>query len=253
MRVALRKFLNRVDSIEGIIDLLDDLVHFGSQIPVSSVPTVEDLRQRVRQTGQSGMQPILDGSVLILTAAFQQFVTDVMVEYADELPTIIPTYEYLPDAVRSFNESQTGVALRRDGVFSDRFADFELRQFVTNLKNCQDGNTPYLLNGEAIALNSHNIRSNILKDLFVRLGIPDIWAAIDSHQMLNIWTHLNTHGAVMSRAKNDLNEINDIRNRIAHTAGSQTIGSGALRSYIVFQRALAEDLVEGLERHIMAL
>ncbi len=249
MRAALRQFHNRVSSIEGTVDLRDSLVRIGSQTSESLDPAAEALRQLIRQIGQAGMQPSLDGSVLVLTAAFEQFIADVMIRYVEDLPTIIPAYADLPYAIRLSNERQTGVAITRDGIFSDRFTDFELRQFVTNLKGCQDGVTLYVLNGEAIVLNDRNLRPGILQNLFSRLGIANIWTIVDPAPLLIIWPHLSGQEAVASRARNELNEIIETRNQIAHRAGSTTIGPDSLRSYISFQRRLAEALVEGLENH----
>ena len=251
MRVALRKFVNQVDSIERNIDIRDNLVHFGLQTQESPDTIVETLRLLVRQTGQAGMQPILDGSVLLLAAAFEQFVTDVMIAYAAGLPAIIPTYAELPRSIHSSNERQTGVALIGDGP--NRFANYKLQQFVENLRRCQAGNTPYVLNGEAMALNDRNLRVNVLRDLFNRLGIQDIWTVIDASRFLNIYPGLSEPSAAVDRAKNELNEFITTRNQIAHSVGNTTIGPDSLRSHILFKRALSQSLVEGLEDHTRSL
>ena len=165
----------------------------------------------VRQIGQAGMQPGLDGSVLLLAAAFEQFVLDVMIAYAADLPTIIPAYADLPNGIRSSNERLTGESLsRRD---RSRFGTYELRQFVENLRNCQAGVEPYVLNGVAIAQNDRNLKANILTNLFTRLGIQEIWTVIDTTRLLSNWPGLSGPSAAVSRAKNELNEFIDTRNR----------------------------------------
>lgn len=57
------------------------------------------------------MQPSLDGSILLLVAAFEQFVTDLMIRFAAQLPDRIPTYADVPSVIRSANERLTGEAL----------------------------------------------------------------------------------------------------------------------------------------------
>ena len=251
MRVALRQFLNQVDSIERTIELRDNLVQFGLQPQSNLDPAAETLRQLVRQIGLGGMQKNLDGAVLLLAAALEQFVSDVMIAYASDLSDIVPQYADLPNAIRTWNERQTGEALsrrRRTG-----FTQYDRQRFVENLGKCQAGSVPYVLNGEAIALNDRNLTQNVLKDLFERLGVSDIWDVVGSTSSLNSWSGAGGSGAAISRAKNEINELIDNRNQIAHSVGSVTPGSEVIRSYVTFQRALAQSLVEGLEAYANSL
>ena len=158
----------------------------------------------------------------------------------------------MPNGIRSSNERLgTGEALsRRD---RSRFGTYELRQFVENLRNCQAGVEPYVLNGVAIAQNDRNLKANILTNLFTRLGIQEIWTVIDTTRLLSNWPGLSGPSAAVSRAKNELNEFIDTRNEIAHSAGNTAPGPESLRSYINFQRVLAESLIEGLENYTKSL
>ena len=250
MRVALSQFLSQVDSIERTIDLRDNLVQFGLGTRTSADTTTELLRQLVTQIGQRGLQPSLDGSVLLLAAAFEQYISDVMVAYSADLPTKIVAYSQLPDAVQSNNEQLTGEALSRR---RSRFTAYELQRFVDNLRNCHMNLTPYTLNGEAMALNDRNLNANILKNLFNRLGIVDIWDVVGSTLYLSQWYGIASSKNAVSRAKNDLNEFINNRNRIAHSVGRITPGPVVVREYLGFQRSLAESLVESLENHLNSL
>ena len=251
MRIALRQFLRQIDSIERTIDLRDELVQFGSQSQNSSDPEAENLRLLIRQIGLSGMQPSLDGSVLLLAAAFEQFISDVIIAFASDLPDIVPLYMDLPNPIRSSNERMTGVALSR--MSRTGFTQYDLLRFVDNLWNCQSGNRPYILNGEAMALNDRNLRQGALQDLFGRLGVDSIWNIVGSQPVLNSWAGPGGTGATISRAKNELNVLIDNRNQIAHSVGSVTPGPEVIRSYVRFQRALAESLVEALEGYANSL
>ena len=105
----------------------------------------------------------------------------VMIEFAAELPNKVSAYEELPNAIRSANERLTGEALssRRS-----RFDQYYLQRFVTNLRDCQAGVVPYVLNGEAIALNDRNLTAGRLKELISRLGVQDIWTVVASTQSI---------------------------------------------------------------------
>ncbi len=246
MRLALNQFLARVESIERIVALLGNLVEFG-RLPSGTWDLVgANLHNSVRQIGQSGMQPVLDGCVLLLAAAFEQFVSDLMIAFTDDLPGIVPAYEDLPNAIRSHNEMQTGEALRNRG---SRFTEYDLRRFVKNLWECHAGSRPYVLNGEAIALNDRNLSSGTLRDLISRLGMNDVWNAVASTATLQGWSGPGGPTIAGSRAQNQLNELIRNRNQVAHRVGGEALGPQAMLSFVRFKQALATSLVEALEDH----
>ena len=250
MRISLRDFLDQVNAIERIIDLRDELVQFGLEPPGGLTSTALGFRSLVRQIGQSGLQPSLDGSVLLLAAAFEQFISDVMVDYAATLPLVFPGYRDLPNAVRSSNERMTGEALSRR---RSRFEEYERQRFVQNLRGCHSGVVPYVLNGEAIAINERNLTVTMFNELFTRLGIKDIWDVISSAQYLENWSGPGGPSIAVPRAKNLLNELTGNRNKVAHRVGATSLGPQIIRSYAEFERALAQSLVEGLENHLASL
>ena len=250
MRAALRHYLDQVDSIERTVDLRDELVQFGSQPPKSSNTPTESLRRLVTQIGQRGLQPSLDGSILLLAAAFEEFISDVMIAYSRDLPTHIVAYINLSPGIRSHNEQQTGRALSR---LRSRFTAFELVYFVQNLSDCQAGKLPYVLNGEAMALNDRNLSSGVLKELFNRLGVPDIWDIVGTTGHLVQWYRITSTTTAVSQAKTDLNDFIKTRNQIAHGVGNTIPGPEVVRDYLGFQRMLAASLIESLENRLNSL
>ena len=250
MQAAIDKFLVQVKAIEKTIELRDDLVALGQVLPGQLNSTAVMLRRSVRRIGLAGMQPSLDGSVLLLVAAFEQFVSDLMIAFAAKLPDIVSAYNDLPHAIRSANERFTGEALSRS---HSRFTEYDLRRFVINLRDCHAGTVPYVLNGEAMAMNDRNLKVGPLQNLFSRLGVQDIWNTVASTQILKRWSGPGGANTAKSRAKNQLNELIDNRNQIAHRVGTTTLGPQAMRSYIRFERVLARSLVKGLENYASSL
>ena len=245
MREALGNFLTQVQSIERTIELREGLVEVGRIPPRHLHPTAAELRRKVRQVGLSGMQPSLDGSVLLTAAALEQFVSDLVVAFVAELPARIPVYGDLPNAIRSANERLTGEALNRSRA---RFTDYDLRQFVINLRDCQAGVVPYVLNGEAIALNDRNLKPGQLRDLISRLAVGDIWKSVASTRTLQRWSGPGGAKTTESRAKTQLSELIDNRNNIAHGVGRTTLGPQTILSFMRFARVLARSLVTALEK-----
>ena len=196
------------------------------------------------------MQASLDGAVLLLAAALEQLVSDAMIAYVTNLPSIYSNYYDLPDAIRSANERFTGEALSGS---SQRFEEHELRRFVENLRNCHYGNATYTLNGEALALNSRNLTSGTLRHLISRLGIDNVWELMGPTEALKEWSGSQSDDTARSRAQNQLKELIDTRNQIAHRVGSANPGPAVVRSFLVFEKALARSLVEGLQNHVGSL
>ena len=244
MRTELNFFLRRVDAIERTKFIRDRLVEFGRE-PVDHLnPYAVQLHFFTTELGESGLQPMLDGSVLLLCAAFEQFVADVMISYAQRLPAMYPAYPRLPRAVRTANEGLTGDALsnRNPG-----FEPHEKQRFVENLRVCLSGNAPYVLNGEAIAFNRQNLKADRLRDLFGRLGVHDIWNVISNTQAFRKWEPSLPRTTALGQARADLNKLVDDRNQIAHKVGGAAPGPGVVRSYLELARAVARSLVEILE------
>ena len=243
-------FLARVKAIERTLDLRDQLTNFGQASPESLSLEGTELHRLVREIGQAGMQPSLDGAVLLLAAALEQLVSDVVIAYAANLPNIYSNYQDLPNAVRSANERLTGEALSGS---SSRFAEYDLRRFVHNLSTCNSGFPPYMLNGEALALNNRNLTSGILRELISRVGVSNIWELMGLTEVLKEWSGSASSDTTQSQAQNQLKELTDTRNQIAHRVGGANPGPDVVRSFVLFEKALAKSLVEGLQNHVNSL
>ena len=246
MLVAHSAFLTQVRSIEQTVAITEHLVAYGQAAPGRLSQSGVTLRHSVRGVGVAGMQPILDGTILLLAAAFEQFVTAVIVEVADNFPSVVPVYQSLPNSVRSANERYTGEALQS---WRRRFGPYNLRRFVDNLRDCQAGKTPYVLNGEAMALNLRNLNPGVLQDLMSRLGINDIWAEVSATPNLKRWSGRGGAKVAQSRAKNRLAELVENRNRISHGIANTTLGPEVIRDYIRFQRVLSRSMAKSIENY----
>lgn len=243
MRTALYRFLTHVDAIENGILLRDSVVAFGRE-PLGSpdAPSAE-LQQLVRSIRESGLQPVLNGSVLLLAAATEQFIKDLMIAYLRQLPKVVPLYRDLPRSIRAANEQRTGDALSNG---HPDLGPSDIERFVRNLYDCLDGVTPYALNGEAIALNDRNLDARRLRHMIGRLGIDQIWGLVGITRPLKVWSGQNLASVEASRAQALHNEFIANRNQIAHRVGNVDPGPDVVRSYVQLWKALSRSLVESL-------
>ena len=243
---ALISFVGQLEAIGKTVDLRDELISFAQASPENLSIPGKELHEAVRQIGVSGLQPSLDGSVLLLAAAFEQFVSDVMIAFVADLPDRVPKYDDLPLAIRSANERLTGEALTNG---RRRFEDYELRRFVANLRDCQAGVVPYVLNGEALTFNNRNLNAGTLREVISRLGVGNVWDMVGPIEALKEWSGVGRTDVTQSRAHSQLNELINNRNQISHRVGSLTPGPDVVRSYLRFEQALAQSLAKGLTSH----
>ena len=252
MQQALSEFQDRVVSIERTIDLLDALLEFGQALPESVPLEGAKLHDVVGEIRQAGLQPLLNGSVLLLAAALEQFVTDIIVAFSSSLPSIVSKYDNLPERIRSYNEQMTGQAIG-DGRYRNRFEAYELPRLIENLRNCQAGKVPYVLNGEALALHNRNLNPDTLRELTGRLGIRELWDKIGSAEALQEWATQDDVEPSNSIARTRLEEIIKARNQIAHSVGNASPGSNVVRNFLRFETALAKSLVEVFTNYACSL
>ena len=248
MQQALSEFQSRVVAIEGTIDLRDALMTFG-QVPRENLaPESATLHLLISEISELGLQPILNGSVLLLSAALEQFVADVIIAFAEDLPRIVVNYGDLPERIRNANERMTGEAISV-GNFRNRFSDYVRHDLVDNLKNCQAGKVPYVLNGEALVLHNRNLNPDTLGELTGRLGIRDIWHKIGSTEALKEWATQENAEPGQAIARTRLEELIETRNQIAHGVGNANPGANIVRNFYRFESALVRSLVEVLTNY----
>ena len=252
MQQALSEFQGRVVSIERTIDLLDALLEFGQALPESVPPEGAKLHHVVGEIRQAGLQPILNGSVLLLAAALEQFITDIIVAFSGNLPNIVSKYENLPERILLNNERMTGQAIG-DDRYRNRFEVYERPRLIENLRNCQAGKVPYVLNGEALALHNRNLNPDTLQELTGRLGIRDLWGKIGSAEALQEWATQEYAEPGNSIASTRLKEFIKARNQIAHGVGNASLGSNVVRNFLRFEIALAKSLLEVLTNYAGSL
>ena len=225
---------------------------FGQVSPENLPSEGEHLHLLIGEISERGLQPILNGSVLLLSSALEQFVSDVIIAFTETLPNIIVDYRDLPERIRNANERMTGEAIS-DGRFRNRFADYVLQNFVANLMNCQAGKLPYVLNGEALVLHNRNLNPDTLRELTGRLGIQHIWDKVGSTEALKEWATKEDAEPGESIARTRLDELIETRNQIAHGVGNANPGSTVVRNFSRFETALATSLVEVLTTYAGAL
>ena len=116
---------------------------------------------------------------------------------------------------------------------------------TTLASNLAVGATVERVNHECLSLTEANMRADVLADLFGRIGASSIWSQISEQATLKAFFQEADSKQVEAMARRKLDDLMDLRNRIAHPSGELEWPSVAsLREYIQFLRLLARSMSE---------
>lgn len=124
------------------------------------------------------------------------------------------------------------------------YAENGVRVFVATLaSNLAVDAKVERINHECLSLTESNMRADVLADLFGRIGGNNMWAHVSAEALLKTYFEDADSGKVESKARRKLNELMDLRNKIAHPSGElEWPSTEALRDYIHFLRLLARSM-----------
>ncbi len=251
MRGSLLTFQSELGKLKLYLSVMDKVIRFGSTNTTSSWPAeADDLTKVVRASGLPVFQTSFDGALLSLAADFEQFISGIVSEFLDVLPSRITRYEDLPEKIRSCNEQLTGEVLVKKG----RYASLDGHKLVKNLHDCLDGIQPYMLNTEAILIIERNLTSRELADFLQRFGIRQFWEKISEDAKLQKWAGTTDSPNTLPRIQGKLNEFISDRNAVAHQGSSViSVGPSVILSYIEYFEALAPALLSMFEQYLLLL
>lgn len=182
-----------------------------------------------------------DGSVVLLSAAYESFARDIIEELCREIERKIPKFDNLPDKIKSENARATGRVLSKHN--EKRFSQFDYLKLSEHLGSCIVGSDKYRLNSGPLASHDRNLNSRELADLFHRVGIDKLWERIGAVPCIQQFFSVTESDPAKKSAIAKLDEFIPLRNQVAHTgSGEDSIGPEALTQWVDFFLVLAESL-----------
>ena len=123
-------------------------------------------------------------------------------------------------------------------------AENGVRTFVSTLaKNLQPNAPIEEVNHQCLSITDANMKSEILAELFSRVGADNVWKLVAQQVSIRAFFKEAEVGAVEAKAKKTLNDLMDIRNKIAHPSGSfDWPSSEYIKDTINFLKLLAKVL-----------
>jgi len=245
-----RDFENDLDKIVNQLDFIEVLHQFSSSIPdtdgeatsqfFTSALDVHDWTKKIR-----GNLPLVSGTLILYTCGrFETMTRTLFEDLCQRLVTRAGTFARLPKKMRENLPIFTAKVISEPRKFGH--AENGVRAFVANLAaNLVVGATVERVNHECLSVTEANMRADVLSELFGRVGVTSIWTQISEQAALKTHFQSSDSGQVESKVKRELNDLMDLRNKIAHPSGEFDWPSvEALRNYVQLLRLLSRAMAE---------
>lgn len=212
--------------IEELIRFVIDFRSFGSQAPDSEDDPSEFVQAaldlNVVSVEVRTDLPILVGSLLLYACGrFEYFVGELVRAAADKEVAKADSYADIAKDIRESLRARLLIVLSDPGKYSHlRLSDQQLSATLSNIVAADKNEVPSDIPTAILASTDANMRPQILKEVFARVGMKDVWADISKQAPLR--THFGTmsEGACKTAATNFLEKLMTTRNSIAHPTAS---------------------------------
>lgn len=199
-------------------------------------------------SGTGSMKKRLDYNTVIVTlyGLFEQLVEGLIGEYSTSLSRSAPFYADLPEKLQKAHSDMSVELLPRLDHSKYR-GRVQTHQVIANMHSCLSGESEYKLNLEALQQHSANFRSDVLGQLFERLGIKQVLQKLPRYEPFFSYLNTNLNDESGSLAKTEiiyeqLDDLADRRNDVAHGVSSDILSIDILRNRISYLTALVESL-----------
>lgn len=175
-----------------------------------------------------------------LYAVYESFVEDLIANWLEILPKIVPRYADLDERIR--NTHREGVGRLLVELKKTRFSGLTDRTVVESLFSGVAGDYKYNLIPQAFLFHEQNLRKDILEKLLGDAGIPNTWKWIEKHRYIQHFIQ-ETRGN-QTNAEDELNQLILDRNDAAHATVERILLTSELLDLADFILALCQALAE---------
>lgn len=171
------------------------------------------------QESQADFRILVGTMVLYLGGRFEDYIRSQFEALCDTLASKCNSYDRLPKEMRSTLITMTAKVMESPRKYGH--AEKGVENFVRTLAaNLSDKSKLDAVNVRCLSITDGNMRSEVLAELFARIGIKDIWKMVGEQTAVK--THFETEDSVKcaSQVINKLNGFMETRNGIAHPSGN---------------------------------
>jgi hypothetical protein len=188
-----------------------------------------------------------NASMLLLGASYEEFIRELVREYAAALIHGEPPLQQLPSEFLAAVWDRSTYILRGSKFGKAGFDPIAVRQVIAELQGlCLEGNRP-AARAETVAFNENNMRPTELNTVFKRVGVSDFLQLVGSRNELIAFFGSPDGNVSHGKTIDLLNEFYDKRNDVAHAIGSLRVtGVSDLARFIDFFNCLTDAAVSEL-------
>lgn len=190
---------------------------------------------------QNKVEGLRGGAMVLMVAAFENFLKELVEEYLDEFTTLPLKFDpnKLPDIVRLHNMLQIIERAEKNGHSQKR--SIKIAQYMSAAQNIIDQRM-VVTSFSQLARSNPNPRR--VKELFGSLGVEDFFRKIKP-SFEKQWGRVAT-----TFIQDTLQSVIDKRHDVAHTANVLTLTRKDLETYLRFLRVLASVCDTYLKNHL---
>jgi hypothetical protein len=189
--------------------------------------------------------PLANGTLILYTCGrFEAMTRTLFEDLCQRLVKQAGHFARLPKKMRENLPVYTAKVISEPRKYGH--AENGVRAFVTTLAaNLASEASVAKVNHECLSITEGNMRADVLADLFARVGGADIWSQVSEQASLKTYFQEAESAKVENKARRKLNDLMDLRNRIAHPSGEfDWPSTEALRDYLRFLRLLSRGLAD---------
>ena len=242
---AIENALLIVNGIKDLSGLLDPDVNYGKSTMEGSLTVL------LRKGSQFPVWEFIavDGVFLYLVECYEETIRDLIEEGARLTGRITPRYEDLPKAMRDSHRKGLGTILIRH-----KWEEYEaliIEDIVKRFEGCENQKelNNYDLVLSAFSMHDAHINTKILKELFKRLDVDNLWDKLSNN--VGLRRYFRDTGDPEVTKYHTIEKLNGIiryRNKVAHQS-DEHIGPPIIRDYIKFLRVFIPGIKELLDSH----
>ncbi|QSO52343.1 hypothetical protein JZ785_27075 [Alicyclobacillus curvatus] len=260
--VLIREFESDLDRIQSLLDFIDQVkvfmsVQLNTETDAFASATLDSdygdffssaVDTHRRATDSRLNLAILPGTLLLyLSGRFEDYVKSSFEELAEEVATNYGGWDVLPRDMKDSLVKYTAEVIANPRKYGH--AENGVVSFVTVL-HANLNNDLSRINTQCLSVTHENMRSDILKELFERIGAKSIWDKIGEKMSIKNFFETHENARATSQSKKLLNEIMDTRNRIAHpSANIDWPALNKIREYTGFLKALGAALNDCVQEY----
>lgn len=189
--------------------------------------------------------PIARGTLILYTCGrFESMIRTMFEDLCQRLVATAKEYKRLPTKMQENLPLFTAKVISEPRKYGH--AEGGVRTFVSVLaQNLQPNTTIEQVNHQCLSITDANMKADVLSELFGRVGVSEVWKQLAQQASIKTFFRENDISAVETKAKKKLNELMELRNKIAHPSGSiDWPSSDYLKDSIIFLKLLAKVLGE---------